>query len=415
MIEQARKNDLKLVLDWFGTYKNQVLFYAPDYVRNDPSRFPRVQLLGGKQVYNCACPTARETLEKDKAAFMAVFQHLKHIDSDHQTVIVCQVENESGLLATDRCYCPRCNEKFMTEKWEEKYGERAAEAFSAQCIARFEEEIARELKAIYPLPLYVNAALPGPFRCAKPAVNYPSGGPVPNVFDIYRDELKSIDFIAPDIYDHGFRAFHATCDQYSSWKGHPLYIAEHSTGKGSRAEKNVIYAITEYSAIGFDPWSIDRPYPNEFSTPLVNPGNGRWSEDAYSLRDSYAFLRDAMIPIVMAQNTPRINHFVQEAGDRGALICFEDLFIEIDYMNDDANSRGIVIQITRGEFIFAGVDFKAGFYLNRSKKINILRVERGRFEGENWVVVQDCRMESPEKSSPFFATGAGVFRVSLDL
>ncbi|MDD5367827.1 MAG: beta-galactosidase [Anaerolineaceae bacterium] len=415
LLEQARKNGLKIVLNWFGTYKNQVLFYAPDYVRTDPVKYPRMQWVGGNQAYNCSCPTALSTFQKDKAAVVAVFQHLMEIDVDQHTVIAFQIENESGLLASDRCYCPRCNEKFLVEKWEEKYMQRAAEAFTAQCIARFEDDIAKEIKAIYPLPLYVNAAPPRPYKCEQPGRNYPSGGPVPNVFDIYRNELTSIDFIAPDIYDHGYQAFHALCDQYSSWVGHPLYIAEHSTGKGSRAEKNVFYAIAEYSAIGFDPWSIDRSFPNEFSTPLVNYSNGKWSEEAFRLKESYKALGDAIFPIATAQNTSKLRHFVQESGDKSALVRFENIYIEIDYMNELGDSRGIVIQAADTEFIFVGIDFKAGFFLDRLKRIDISKVERGKFQEEKWIPMQECRMESPEKSSPFFAIGPGVYKVSIDL
>ncbi|MGU3317433.1 beta-galactosidase [Sphingomonas sp. M6A6_1c] len=42
LLTQARANEIKLVLLWFGTWKNNNPDYAPEWVKLDNARFPRV-------------------------------------------------------------------------------------------------------------------------------------------------------------------------------------------------------------------------------------------------------------------------------------------------------------------------------------------------------------------------------------
>ena len=111
-IEAARANGLRLVLVWFGAYKNGCLNYAPDWVKQDPARFRRARTAAGLDLANFACPTCRVTFEKDRAAIEQVFRRLKEIDGDQHTVILFQMENETGLLGTDRCHCGECERAF---------------------------------------------------------------------------------------------------------------------------------------------------------------------------------------------------------------------------------------------------------------------------------------------------------------
>src|SRR5690606_22920198 len=54
-------------------------------------------------------------------------------------------------------------------------------------------------KAEYPLPMYVNAALRGPFNPGQPG-QYASGGPTDNMLDVYKAAAPDIDLLAPDLY-----------------------------------------------------------------------------------------------------------------------------------------------------------------------------------------------------------------------
>ena len=43
LLRQARENDVRLVLLWFGTWKNTGPNYAPEWVKADTNRFPRMR------------------------------------------------------------------------------------------------------------------------------------------------------------------------------------------------------------------------------------------------------------------------------------------------------------------------------------------------------------------------------------
>src|SRR5262249_14718546 len=163
----------------------------------------------------------------------------RDFDKTH-TVIMVQIENEAGILGSDRCYCMECNARFEGAHLEGTWGVNAPEAFSACSLARYMERLAGEAKAIHPLPMYINFALSPPVGSIPG--HYPSGGAVPEVLDLFRQNLQHVDLVAPDIYSSGFSDFHRLCQIYSA-SDNPLYIAEHSSSPTGRAERNVFYAL----------------------------------------------------------------------------------------------------------------------------------------------------------------------------
>jgi len=50
LIQEARRNNLKLVFLWFGSWKNGLSSYAPLWVKQDYERFPRIKIKGGKSI-----------------------------------------------------------------------------------------------------------------------------------------------------------------------------------------------------------------------------------------------------------------------------------------------------------------------------------------------------------------------------
>ena len=94
------------------------------------------------------------------------------MDEADRTVIMMQVENESGLLGSVRDYSPESNTLFngpvpaklvtaLKKKpgtWTEVFGSRLAdEAFTAYYLSTYINEIAKAGKQVYPLTTYVNA------------------------------------------------------------------------------------------------------------------------------------------------------------------------------------------------------------------------------------------------------------------
>src|SRR5215216_4747041 len=62
LIPQARENNVRLILLWFGTWKNTGPAYMPEWVKADTTRFPRMMTKDGKTHY-VPTPLSRTTLE----------------------------------------------------------------------------------------------------------------------------------------------------------------------------------------------------------------------------------------------------------------------------------------------------------------------------------------------------------------
>ncbi len=413
-IHQARANGLHVILLWFATWKNACTFYAPEYIRDDPATYPRALDRSGQRLVSL-CPSEERTWRRDRAALNALMEHLRTRDTDY-TVIMVQIENEPGILGSDRCYCPTCTVRFAADEWEQKWGIHAAEAFSAASIARYIDRLAAEARAIYPLPLYVNAAL-SPSVGGIPG-QYFSGGAVPEMLDLVREHLHHIDLVAPDIYTPGYSDFQRLCQTYSA-KDNPLYIAEHSTTPQGRAERNVFYAIGQYGALGFDPWAIDACWPDiELAPPLVDPVGGEWGPQAYWLRDSYVAIARAIEPIVSAQGTERLFTCVQEPAERRTGWAAQGCDLLVSYHRPEGAGRGLLIQQGLNEFLLIGVDFSVQFRRPRpsGEPIAVVSAEWGRYEGERWIALHPVRRERDESlGAPLRLVEPGVMRVILDM
>ena len=110
LLTQARAHQLRLVVLWFGSFKNAGSTYAPTWVRADTARFPRAVVHPTakalftyeeempKPVLSVFSPELRRV---EQRAFAALLQHLEREDPDH-TVVMVQVENESGILRDSR-------------------------------------------------------------------------------------------------------------------------------------------------------------------------------------------------------------------------------------------------------------------------------------------------------------------------
>lgn len=413
-VRQAQTHGLRAILLWFATWKNGCAFYAPEYIRADPATYrPAVDPQGRALV--SLCPLGEATWQRDRDALVALMAHLRQVDSGH-TVIMIQIENEPGIMGSDRCYCPACNARFAAEGWQATYGVHAAEAFSAVSVARYIDRLAAEAKAAYPLPMYTNVWL-APEVGGIAGRDYPSGGAVPAMLDLFWGELSHLDLVAPDIYRSGYRDFRSLCQAYGAG-GRPLFIAEHSSSPAGRAERNVFYAVGKFGALGFDPWAIDSPHPERFAPPLVDPVGGEWGPQAYALRDSYVAIGRAMRPIVEAQGTRRLFTLVQEPGEEAAGWEAEGCDVLVTYDDPQGAGRGLMVQQSAREFLLIGSGYSVRFRRPRpdGRPVPVLRAEWGRYDGDRWVCLHPMRRERPaSEGHPLTLLEPGVARVILDI
>lgn len=284
LIKDARENNLRLCLLWFGSWKNLVSSYAPVWVRGNPGRFPcaidkagnRLPILSTFSDAGC---------QADCKVFAALMKHVKEIEAPQprKTVLMIQVQNEVGVDGGERDRSPAANEAFAkpvpqelmdillkktdsitpglrqvwnaagsksSGTWEQVFGPgpSANEIFMAWNYARYIGKVIAAGKAEYPIPMFVNAAIG---RQDGKTATFPSGGPTAYVTDVWRCGAPQLDMLCPDIY---FGSFTGWCEKYTA-AGNPLFIPE--MGGGANGIINAMTAIVQFNAIGCSPFGID--------------------------------------------------------------------------------------------------------------------------------------------------------------
>lgn len=321
LIGLARERGLKLVPLWFGTMKNAISCYTPSWVKTDLRRFPRAETTPGLASWTVS-PFCTEAAACDARAFAAVMRRIREVDAGAQTVVMVQVENETGILNAPRDYSAAACRAFegpapeallqrLAERrealrpelrqawescgartegtWQAVFGRDAEEIFMGWHIARFVDAVAEAGRRQYDLPMYANAWLVhGP---GFPPGKYPSGGPVSKLLDVWQAAAPHIDLIAPDIYKPDFRD---TCADYAT-QGNPLFIPE--ARRTPAAAGNVLYALGRHGALGFAPFGIED------------------IEETHPLVETYKALRGMLPLIADAQGQGRMTGFVQEADE----------------------------------------------------------------------------------------------------
>lgn len=292
LIGSARRHGLKIVVLWFGSWKNSMSCYAPSWIKTNQQRFPRARTSDGKAV-EILTPFSEENRTADAKSFAAFMKHLRAFDGRENTVLMIQVENEIGMIPEARDHCAEAEKAFVQQippelmtylqtnagsltdeirqawtgagmrnsgTWEEVFGKGPAadEIFMAWHFARYTDAVAGAGRSAYPLPMYVNAALIRPNY--KPG-QYPSAGPLPHLMDVWRAAAHNIDFLAPDIY---FRNFAEWLRKYDR-RGNAVFVPEVDR---RQSVANAFYAIARHNAMGYSPFSIEsaeHPENNQFT------------------------------------------------------------------------------------------------------------------------------------------------------
>src|SRR5690606_8559651 len=263
LLEQARARNKRLVLLWFATWKNTGASYAPQWVKTDDRRFPRMRHPDGRAHYALS-PHGEATLAADARAFARLMAHLRERDAQH-TVIMVQVENEVGSYGLMRDHGPEAARLFEQpipselaealgappRPWAEAFGPRAEQFFMSWHVARYVDRVAAAGKREWNLPLYVNAALGNAFTDEQGDVG-PSGGPNWNALPVLRAAAPHIDAFAPDIYTRDPAAVEKFLERYAD--PGPLLVPE--IGNAAEFARFVWPALGKGAAM-FTPFGID--------------------------------------------------------------------------------------------------------------------------------------------------------------
>jgi beta-galactosidase GanA len=264
LLTQARENRVRLILLWFGTWKNNGPSYTPEWVKLNNDRYPRLITAKGERL-NSLSPHSTATLDADRKAFVQLMRHLKQADAQ-RTVIMVQVQNEPGTYGSARDYSPMAQRLFEAPvpatllravqkkpgAWAQVFGRDADEFFHAWSVASLIEQVTKAGKAEYGLPMYVNAALRDPISPGPPG-SYASGGPTDNVLDIWKAAAPSIDMIVPDIYLPEHEKYTKVLERYAR-PDNPLFVGE--TGNAPHFAR-YFFAVLGRQGIGFSPFGMD--------------------------------------------------------------------------------------------------------------------------------------------------------------
>jgi beta-galactosidase GanA len=408
LITEARKNDIKIVFLWFGSWKNSMSSHAPAWVKLNQEKYPRVKDNTGRS-QEIMSSFSEKVLQADKLAFENLMTFIKDFDTKDRTVIMMQVENEIGMLPSAKDYQSLAEEAFKqpvpgelikylqqnkqnvvpellqiwklngyktSGNWETVFGRSLAtdEIFMAYYYSKFTNKIAEAGKKIYGLPMYVNAALN---RAGREPGNYPSAGPLPHLMDVWKAAGKSIDFLSPDFYNPDFKHW---CDLYTR-QGDVLFVPEHAFDNTVAAK--ALFTIANYEGIGFSPFSIEST-----QKPEEEP-----------LGKMYGLIKELTPLLTANQGQGKIKGVLLSKGDAETVISMGkyELTCKHDYtLSWTPGTKtetwplgsAMIIQTGEDEFYVAGTGVVITFknFDNKNLNVGLLKVEEGNFENKVWKI-----------------------------
>lgn len=404
LLRGARDNDMRVVLLWFGSWKNGESTYAPEWVKADTKRFPRLLQRDGRATLTLS-PFGQATLAADRKAFTALMRHLRETDEQH-TVILVQVENEVGTSGVARDYSPAANRLYAQPvpeairraadkpagTWSASFGTEADQAFAAWSYARFVESVAAAGKAAYPLPMYVNAAVFDASSTAM-AAQIASGGPNWNVLPIWKEAAPSIDIVAPDLYLPIEKTYLGLLDRYAR-PDNPLFIAETSNATWAA---RFFWAALGRGAIGWAPFGMD-------ATNYSNYPLGARTLDAATI-DAFAAPYRLFRPIArdwaeIASRFPTWGTAKNKADEDSTVMGKWKITVAYGQNNFDVPAwpgmepppwskdpvgGGVVAQLGPNEFLIAGQYTRFRFTpTDPAVNAEIIRAEEGTFVNGEW-------------------------------
>ena len=412
ILTQAREHRTHLILLWFGTWKNGKMHYAPDWVKSDTATYPRMKTRTGSPI-DVLSPNEPANLDADRTAFNALMHHLREADPQH-TVIMMQVENESGSLGSVRDFGSTAQKQFDGQvpdalihglkkqpgTWAQVFGDDADETFAAWYVASYIGQVAAAGKRELPIPMYVNNWLKSPRAYpiqTIPGDDYPSGGPTINMMQVWKIAAPSLDLIAPDIYVPNSENYQQVMREFHT-PNNPLLVPE-SLGfepfPGASGYGRPLFFALGQGAIGFGNFGIDRVSLEPPILPEIAA-----SIDGFRLLGSFDRALASLAFAGKVKTAVEDNGIAQREIDFGAtriLVSYPPAYdppaAPVSTTSDTSHlreGRVVVAQLGENEFLVAGIDCRVQFLpsVHSTKQMQLLKVEEGHYEGETWVATR---------------------------
>ncbi|NYF78968.1 DUF5597 domain-containing protein [Granulicella arctica] len=435
LVNGAREHGLRLVILWFGTWKNGQAHYVPEWIKSDPQKYPREVNAYGK-LLDVMSPNSTNNLEADKHAFSALMQHVHQIDATQHTVIMIQVENESGSVGAVRDYSAAANKEFAEQvpssltkalhlssgTWSQVFGADADERFAAYSTAKYINEVAQAGKSEHAVPMYCNVWITYPVHAlenrdhASAGQEYPSGGPQQGNIAIWKAAAPSIDVLAPDFYSSDAALFRDVLSAYHR-DDNPIFIPE--TGLGKTFGRYFFYALGR-GAIGFSPFGVD--YTNWTISDRTIP---------FSMADNFALFAPMTEEIARLNFEGKVQTTVEEKGAARQTLHFGDVNAIVSFgfpQRDgeeppgtaDQQGRAMVAQLGPYEFLVTGFDASVSFQLApptshsmQDKQIEILQADEGQYIHGTWQTARIWNGDQTDRGLNFKEHNTSVIRIRL--
>jgi hypothetical protein len=449
LVTQAREHHLHLVLLWFGTWKNGQNHYVPEWIKSDPKTYPREENAYGK-LLDVMSPNSPANLEADKTAFAALLRHIKLIDAAQHTVIMIQVENESGSVGSIRDFSPAAQKLFdgpvpadfartmhlpTGGNWSKTFGPDADESFAAYSTAHYIGEVAAAGKAEYPLPMYCNVWFAYPVHALenrdRPSAGqeYPSGGPQQANIPIWKASAPAIDILAPDFYSDDFSLFRTIVATYAR-ADNPLFIPE--SQQGPNFGRYFFYALGN-GAIGFSPFGIDRSAQATQPADLI-PNTAASTPPAArptSTAEIYSLFHTPGGEIARLNQDGKLLTAVEDKGAARQSIHFAtaDAVASFGFPQSDGTfppgtptlqGSALVAQLGPLEFLVSGFDVSVSFTLpaavlqqTPNQQLEILRAEEGKYVDGVWQTTRILNGDQTDRGLNFRGSNPPLVRILL--
>ena len=401
LVTGAREHGLRLILAWFGGFKNGAMHFAPAWVKEDVKKYPRMIDQTGSPIRALATHV-EATQAADARAFAAFMRHLKEIDGEQHTVIAVQVENEAGVLGTDRDHSESANSLFTKPvpaaaveafgksgggSWSEVFGAYANETFAAYYQAQYLNRVAEAGKREFALPLFLNVWTDIQDGFYEPGFSHPSGGPTTRMLPLYKALAPAIDWISPDIYKQSYVQYIEEATPYSR-PDNPLLIPE--TGRDLGFCRRMFYALGDLKGIGVSVFGVEGS----------RDGNESIPEGLRDLAATYRVLGGAAPLLAEAKKFGKLHSLVEEQGVATVVADFGEFEAMAQFGRSNwgyggaraggtpqTTGRVLIGQIGPEEFVVAGFDATVNFrprFGSALPRADFVDVEEGAYEDGVW-------------------------------
>ena len=281
-----------------------------------------------------------------------------------------------------------------------------------------------EGKAELNIPMYVNAWL-GPQPGELLPGDWPSGGPVARVMDVWHAGAPLADLLAPDIYVQDFKG---TLALYTR-SGNPLWIPEARDQVG-----NLFWALGHHSALGWAVFGIDDLNENSQVAKAYGllgemlPQLSGWQaagkvagvllqegeENQVILLGGYKVTITKPLQRGPAQvATPAISAGPETGTPIPSPLGQGGVFSGGRAMPEDTRPFGLVINTAQDEFLIIGSNLSPVFSVDspESTKVAIASIDEGRYEKGSWITGR--RLNGDEGRASLRPGTIGMLKIRL--